>query len=95
MTLSIVLDSGSHLRHTKPKWSERLLLVQSPPMLSYAYGGTIIVIHPRELASAANKHIYIVRAEATTSKTQLRSGACSFQKGMVDAVTEAVNTLHL
>lgn len=64
-------------------------------MLLYPYEGAILVIHPKELASVANKHIYIVRAEATTSKTQLRSGACSFQKGMVDAVTEAVNTSHL
>lgn len=69
--------------------------MEIPPVLSYPYGGAIIVIHPKALASVANKHIYIVRAEATTSKTQLRSGACSFQKGMVDAVTEAVNTLHL
>lgn len=68
--------------------------MESLPVLSYPYGGAIIVIHLKELASVANKHIYIVRAEAT-SKTQLRSGACSFQKGMVDAVTEAANTLHL
>jgi len=54
----------------------------------------IIVSHAKELASVANKHIYILRAEAT-SKTQLRSGVCSFQKGILDAVTKAVNTLHL
>lgn len=64
-------------------------------MLSYPYGRAIIVSHLKELASVANNCIYILRAEATTSKTQLRSGACSFQKGILDAVTKAVNTLHL
>lgn len=65
-----------------------------PPCL-HAYVRAIIVSHLKEPASVTNKHIYILRAEATTSKTQLRSDACSFQKGILDAVTEAVNTLHL
>jgi len=64
-------------------------------MLSYPYVRAIILSHLKELASVANKHIYILRAEATTSKTHLRSGACLFQKGILEAVTEAVNTLHL
>lgn len=55
-------------------------------MLLHPYVRVIIVSHLKELASVANKHIYILRAEATTSKTQLRSGACSFQKGILDAV---------
>lgn len=89
------MDSVPCLICTKAKWSQTVLLLEGSLLLSHPYARATIVSHLKELAAVANKHIYILRAEATTSKTQLRSGACSFQKGILDAVTEAVNTLHL
>lgn len=70
-----------------------VLLLKGAPQL-HLFMRAIIVSHAKLLASVANKHIYILRAEAT-SKAQLRSGVCSFQKGILDAVTKAVNALHL